>query len=44
MIPKKESNSSNSKDYRPISLTSSLAKISEKDDRIKTKRIFKRIL
>jgi hypothetical protein len=30
MIPVKESNSSNPKDYRPITLTSSLAKISEK--------------
>ena len=30
MIPKKQHNSSNPKDYRPISLTSCLAKLSEK--------------
>jgi hypothetical protein len=41
MIPKKESNSSNPKDYRPISLTSSLAKISEKMIGIKLKEFLK---
>ena len=30
MIPKKNSNSPNPKDYRPISLTSNLAKLTEK--------------
>ena len=30
MIPKKKANSSDPKDYRPISLTSSLAKLAEK--------------
>jgi exonuclease III len=41
MIPKKEANSTNPKDYRPISLTSSLAKISEKMIGIKLKEFLK---
>ena len=41
MIPKKEANSSNPKDYRPISLTSCLAKISEKMIGIKLKNFLK---
>ncbi len=30
MIPKKKANSDNPKDYRPISLTSNIAKLAEK--------------
>jgi hypothetical protein len=41
MIPKKEVNSSNPKDYRPISLTSNLAKITEKMKGIKLKVFLK---
>ena len=41
MIPKKKSNSSDPKDYRPISLTSNLAKISEKLMGLKLKEFLK---
>ncbi len=41
MIPKKKSNSSDPKDYRPISLTSNLAKMAEKLMAIKLKEFLK---
>ena len=41
LIPKKKSNSDNTKDYRPIILTSNLAKLSEKLMSIKLKQFLK---
>ena len=41
MIPKKASNSTNPKDYRPISLTSNVAKIAEKMVSYKLKEFLK---
>jgi hypothetical protein len=42
MIPKKKSNSTDPKDYRPISLTSNLAKLTEKLMSIKLKEFLKK--
>ena len=41
MIPQKVSNSSNPKDYRPISLTSNLAKLAEKMMSFKLRKFLK---